>query len=99
MGSFQPPKHAYSPEDLNQLEWLFDSVWTMFKAQHPTRDEVADEERKTTLRQTLFALVCRGGLGDEDELRARLLASVGPREVLGRSIRSPRPRKLERSTP
>ena len=97
MGSFQPPKHAYSPEDLNQLEWLFDSVWTMYKAQHPTRDEASDETLKTTLRQSLFALACCGELGDEDELRARLLASVtvGPRDAL----KSRRPRKLSRTTP
>ena len=94
MGSLQPPKHAYSPEDLNQLEWLFDSVWTMYKAQHPTRDEVLDAELKTSLRQTLFALAAHGDLGNEDELCARLLASVkvGPREALRRSHRA-RPRK------
>jgi hypothetical protein len=40
----------YSPEDLNELEWLFDPVWAMFKAQHPTR-EVPDEDLKTNLRE------------------------------------------------
>ena len=95
MGSLQPPKHAYSPEDLNQLEWLFDSVWTMYKAQHPTRDEVLDAELKTSLRQTLFTLAARRELGNEDELCARLLASVTVGETLGRSVRSRRPRKLK----
>ena len=60
---------------LNELEWLFDSVWAMFKAQHPT-GEVPDEELETNLRRTLFALTCSGNLHDEDELRAHLLASV-----------------------
>ena len=79
MGSFQSPKQFYSPEDLTQLEWLFDSVWALVKAQHPRE---SDEELKTTLRRTLFALTCRGNLRDEDELRTRLLASVvGPREA------------------
>src|SRR5262249_29490132 len=99
MGSFQPPKHAYSPEDLNELDWLFDSVWAIFKAQHPTR-EVPDEELKTKLRRTLFALTCSGNIRDEDELRAHLLASVtvGPREAWRRS-RARRTRKFSRNMP
>jgi hypothetical protein len=69
--------------------------WTMFKAPHPMRGVLADEGLKTALRQTLFALACRGDLGDEDELRTRLLASVaGPREALRRSVRPRRPRKI-----
>jgi len=94
MSSFQSPKQFYSPEDLNELEWLFDSVWAMFKAQHPTR-KTADEELKTKLRRTLFALTCSGNVRDEDELRAHLLASVtvGPREAWRRS-RPPRTRKI-----
>ena len=82
MGSFQSPKQFYSPEDLNELEWLFDSVWALFNAQHPTRDKLSDQELKTNLRRTLFALTCSGNFSDEDELRAHLLASVaGPREA------------------
>jgi len=78
MGSFHSPKQFYSPEDLTQLEWLFDSVWALVQAQHPRE---SDEELKINLRRTLFALTCRGNLRDEDELRAHLLASVtvGPR--------------------
>jgi hypothetical protein len=58
---------------------------------------VSDEELKTALRQTLFALACRRDLGDEDELRAHLLASVTvrPREALRRSVRPRRPRSRE----
>ena len=50
-----------------------------------------DEELKTKLHRTLFALTCSGNLRDEDELRAHLLASVtvGPRGVWRRS----RPRR------
>ena len=99
MGSFQSPKQFYSPEDLNELEWLFDSVWAMFKAQHPTR-KMPDEELKTNLRRTLFALTCSGNLRDEDELRAHLLASVtgGPRDAWQRS-RPRRTRKFSRNMP
>jgi hypothetical protein len=73
MGYFQSPKQFYSPEDLTQLEWVFDSVWARVKAQHPHE---SDDKLKTSLRRMLFALTCRGNLRDEDELRARLLSSV-----------------------
>jgi len=35
-----------APRRPYELEWLFDSVWAIFNAQHPTR-EVPDEERKS----------------------------------------------------
>ena len=97
MGSFQSPKPFYTSDDLTQLQWLFDSAWTMFKAQHPTRDEASDEEIKTTLRRELFALAFRNDVADEDDLRIRLLASVSPRKALRCSLRPRRPRKSGRS--
>jgi hypothetical protein len=78
MCSFQSPKQFYSPEDLTHLEWLFDSVWTIFKAQHPVHDG-SDENLKTKLRRAMFALTCTGDFRDEDELRTHLLESVDPR--------------------
>jgi hypothetical protein len=60
MASYKRPKHSYNSEELDQLQWVFDSVWSTFEARNPLRDKANDEKLKGALRRKLFALACIG---------------------------------------
>src|SRR6185312_16150802 len=69
MGSCSPPKIAFSDSDLNELEWVFESVCTAIKGPGSLT-----EDTKGFLRRRLFMLACNG-MTDPNVLRAHLVAS------------------------
>jgi hypothetical protein len=60
MGSFKRPKHFYTSEELDELQWVFDSVWSTVQARYTHRDKTCDEKLKGALRRKLFAIACTG---------------------------------------
>jgi hypothetical protein len=60
MGSFNRPKHSYTSEELDELQWVFDSVWSTVQARYTQRDKTSDEKLKGALRRKLFAVACTG---------------------------------------
>jgi hypothetical protein len=75
MGSFSPPKHFYNSDDLNQLQWIFDTVWFIFETRYPHRDKGGDEYLKGSLRRKMFTFAA-SGLNDPEVLEANLIASI-----------------------
>jgi hypothetical protein len=75
MGSFKRPKNSYTSEELDQLQWVFDSVWSMVQVRYPLREKADDEKLKGALRRKLFGLACIG-IRDPKELEAHLLDSI-----------------------
>ena len=74
MGSYRFPKHSYNSDDLEQLQWAFDTVWFILETRYPHRDKANDEYLKTSLRRKLFA--CTGWVSDLEALEASLIDSV-----------------------
>ena len=70
MGSCKHPKTAFSDTDLNELEWVFESVCTAIKGPGSLT-----EDTKNFIRRRLFVLACNG-MSDPDDLRDHLLANV-----------------------
>ena len=68
------PKLSYDSDDLNQLQWVFDTVWFIFETRYPHRDKAADEYLKGNLRRKMFASA--GGLNDLEALETNLLSSI-----------------------
>jgi hypothetical protein len=75
MGSYKRPKNSYTAEELDQLQWVFDSVWSTVQVRYPFRDKADDEKLKGTLRRKLFALAC-GGILEPAALETHLLDSI-----------------------
>ena len=66
-----PPKSAFSNDDLVELEWVFASVCETLEA----NEERQDEEAKACIRRRLFMLACNNGMGDPASLRDYLVSS------------------------
>ena len=66
-----PPKSAFSNDDLVELEWVFASVCEALEAKH----ERQDEEAKACIRRRLFMLACNHGMSDPASLRDHLVRS------------------------
>jgi hypothetical protein len=72
MGSYRRPKPAYNSDDLNQLQWVFDTVWFVFETRYPYRDKSKDENLKSAVRRKLFAFT-GAGLNDLELLETNLI--------------------------
>ena len=77
MGSYKAPKHFYNSDDLNQLQWVSDTVWFIFETRYPHRDKANDEPLKVSLRRRLFAFAA-SDLSNLEALEANLLNSIPP---------------------
>jgi hypothetical protein len=66
-----PPKSAFSNDDLVELEWVFASVCEALEA----NEERQDEEAKACIRRRLFMLACNNGMSDPASLRDHLVRS------------------------
>jgi hypothetical protein len=75
MGTYKPPKRAFNSADLDQLQWIFDSVWSKVQSHYQLRDQTKDEELKGALRRKLFAFAAIG-VYDPEMLEAYLLNSI-----------------------
>jgi hypothetical protein len=75
VGSCKPLKTAYDQNDLAQLEWVLDSVYSTLRTRGVSLPTAADEALKTSLRQKLFALACHG-MTDPEAMQRHLLATV-----------------------
>ena len=75
MGSHRRPKPSYNSDDLNQLQWVLDTVWFIFETRYPHRDKAKDEHLKGSLRRRLFAFAGTG-LDDLEALEANLIESI-----------------------
>ena len=64
------PKTTFTDTDLNELEWVFESVCTAIKGTGPLT-----EDTKSFIRRRLFVLACNG-MTDPDDLRDHLVANV-----------------------
>ena len=64
------PDNAFSHDDLNELQWIFASVYEVLETKH---DNLEDEER-ACIRRRLFMLVCNG-MSDLLQLRDHLIRS------------------------
>jgi hypothetical protein len=77
MASFRSPKHAFNSEELDQLQWIFDSLWQTIKAHYPSRDPIRDEALKRALRRKLFELAGQG-VKQPESFRDQILRDLPP---------------------
>ena len=75
MGSYRPPKHSYNSDDLNQLQWVLDTVWFIFQTRYPHRDTVNDDQVRACLRRRVF-VYAGAGLSDLEALETNLINSI-----------------------
>ena len=75
MGWQHSPKHAFNPQELGELQWVLDSVWSAVEAHYPQRNHANDERLKGALRRKLFSLAC-AGIEEPDMLRSKLLDGI-----------------------
>ena len=69
-GHCKIPKTTFTDTDLNELEWVFESVCTTIKGHG-----LLTEDTKSFIRRRLFVLACNG-MTDSDDLRDHLVANV-----------------------
>jgi hypothetical protein len=69
-GHCKIPKTTFTDTDLNELEWVFESVCTTIKGHG-----LLTEATKNFIRRRLFVLACNG-MTDPDDLRDHLVANV-----------------------
>jgi hypothetical protein len=74
MGSFKRP-HAFDPLDMEIIDLVYEVAWEQISARDPSPDAEEDEERRASLRKSVFALAGDGGV-DFDTLLDRVLASL-----------------------
>jgi hypothetical protein len=74
MGSYKPLKQSYNNDDLNQLQWVLDTVWFIFQTRYPHRDIAHDDQVKACLRRKLF-VYAGAGLNDLEALETNLINS------------------------
>jgi hypothetical protein len=72
MGSYKPPKQSFNSLELDQLQWVFDAMWSEVQARYPARDSRNDETLKSALRRKLFAFACTG-VDDPAELLSQII--------------------------
>ena len=77
MGSYGFPKTFYNSDDLDQLQWMIETVWFIFETRYPHRDKANDEHLKGSLRRKMFVLA-GAGLNDLEALETNLLNSIPP---------------------
>jgi hypothetical protein len=70
MGSCKPPKTVFTDGDLNELEWVFESVCIAMEGPN-----LLSEDIKNAIRRRLFMLACNG-MTDPNDLRDHLIANV-----------------------
>jgi hypothetical protein len=75
MGYRRPSKLSYNSDDLNQLQWVFDTVWFIFETRYPHRDKTDDEHLQASLRRKMFAFASTG-FSNLEALEARLIDSI-----------------------
>ena len=75
MASYSSPKRFYNSDDLNQLQWVFDTVWFIFQTRYPHRDAANDEYLKASLRRKMFAFAA-DGFNDLEALETNLINSI-----------------------
>ena len=75
MGSYRPPKHSYNSDDLNQLQWVLDTVWFIFQTRYPHRDTANDDQVRACLRLKVF-VYAGAGLSDLEALETNLINSI-----------------------
>jgi hypothetical protein len=75
VGSCKPLKTAYDQNDLAQLEWVLDSVYSTLRARGISLPDAVDDALKTSLRQKLFGLACHG-MTDLEAMQQHLLDTV-----------------------
>src|SRR5262249_11539435 len=69
-------KFWFDSQDLDNLQWRFDSVWNQVQSRFPSRDKSKDEALKGLLRRKLFSLASINRGVDGDMWEAVLLDSV-----------------------